>query len=173
MKKFMIISLITITPLITTPAHSVSPEVIKLALAGTARVASTAYVVQDNGINIPWLVLHWGSRSILEKLMDASNSLLIQGGSKALIGYSRILLHNSLYALIDSCKFSSEVATLCHLACWIRMVFAIAQALDGTQDVIDGIAEQVASRPPKEETKDSEEEPRTMHNKKMLQQRLN
>ena len=157
MKKLMMIGLVAITPLVVTPTQSMSPETIKLALAGTARVASTAYVLQGKAINIPWLVLHWGSRSILERLIDPSNSRLIQGTSKALIGYSRILLHNSLYALIDSCKFSSEVTALCHLACWIRMGFSIAQAFDGTQDVINGIAEQFASRP-LQENKNSEKE---------------
>lgn len=163
----MMIGLMTIAPFVAAPAHSVSPEAIKLALAGATRVASTAYVVHGNAINIPWLVLHWGSRSILETLIDPSNSRLIQGGSKALIGFSRIFLHNSLYALIDACKFSSEVATLCHLACWIRMVFAITQAFDGTQDVINGIAEQFASSPKEEnknsDKKDSEEENHNEH----------
>ena len=135
MKKLMMIGLIAVTPFMATPSHSISPEAVKLVLAGAGHIGSAPYFIHDNNNflqTLPLFALHLGSFIALIDL-QSSDSTLIQGISKTILGYV------SLAAQAKKLKTDS----------WgvIGAICASIMAAIGTKEIIDGIAEKFESKP--------------------------
>src|SRR6185436_20297637 len=97
MKKLMMIGLIAVTPFVATPSHSISPEVVKLVLAGTGYIGSMKELIQ-NGLgahNAAVVAFNIASGFALADLSHQTSSLLIRGISDAVAGYSQLALYAS------------------------------------------------------------------------------
>jgi len=150
MKKLMMIGLMAIAPLIATPSHSITPETIKLALAGTGWIGSIAQAI-SNGPgphNLPIIGLLGGAGWVLGTLAEQSQSLLIKGTSKAIIGYSGLVLAAQLLAKnADSLGFDTTGTFLYRAVAHLVAIGYGVAAADGTKDIINGIAEKFESNP--------------------------
>jgi len=150
MKKLMMIGLMVIAPLIATPSHSITPETIKLALAGTGWVGSLGYALQaEPGVhNLPILVPLLGSGIVLENLFKQSNSLLTKGLAKVLMGFPTLALCTKALMESDDYRGFDKTGLFLWRALYTAGAFGYAiLAADGTKDIIEGIAEKFESNP--------------------------
>jgi|GEM_PF-1590269 len=159
MKKLMMIGLMAIAPLIATPSHSITPETIKLALAGTGFVGSMAHALgnEPGPHSLPIIGLLGGAGWVLVNLAEQSKSLLIRGTSKAIIGYSGMaifaqeLARDPNFAGTFGIELDKTGAFLYRALTHFAAIGYGVLAADGTKDIINGIAEKFESSPKQEE----------------------
>ena len=148
MKKLMMIGLIAITPFVATPSHSISPEVVKLVLAGTGYIGSMKEMIQ-NGLdahNAAIGAFNIGSGLALCHLADQTSSLLIRGISGAIIGYTALAGYASGLTQ-DLSHFDKTGAFLYRSVGVLGVILSGSIAAKGTKYIIDGIAEKFETKP--------------------------
>ena len=150
MKKLMMIGLMTIAPLVATPAQSMS-DTVKLALAGTGFVGSIAHALEPGPHNLSVIGLAGGAGWVLNNLIDQSKSLLIRGTSKAIISYSALamlaqeLARDPNFAGAFGVEFDKTGAFLYRTLIHLSAIGYAVGAASGIKDIINGIAEKFES----------------------------